>query len=94
MYTLVKRYEVQIQEDCYHHPDTDDLAQEKYYARSLANWNVPAQVFDRATQKVIFRDRPYVEKIRLLIDGPGTNQSAEDAGIPKWQQTVPIQATR
>ena len=58
------RYEVQFQEDRQLHSDTNDLEQAKYYARSLANWNHAAQVYDRATQRIIFRAQAYAAKRR------------------------------
>jgi acetone carboxylase gamma subunit len=50
-----KRYEVQFQDDCQRHSDTNDVEQAKYFAQSLANWNLAAQVYDRATQQIISR---------------------------------------
>jgi hypothetical protein len=70
----VKRYEVQFQKDGRHHSGTNNLAQAKYYARSLANWNLAAQVYDRATQTIIFRARAYAEK------------NGSPAGTPSEQQ--------
>src|SRR5215472_5281762 len=48
------RYEVQFQETGRTHSEMDDLEKAKLYARSLANWNHAAQVFDRLDQTVIF----------------------------------------
>jgi hypothetical protein len=59
-----KRYEVQFQKDCLPHSDTNDPEQAKYYARSLANWNHAAQVYDRVTQSIIFRTQAYSAKRR------------------------------
>ena len=61
---MSKRYEVQFQKDCQHHSDTNDLEQAKLYARSLANWNLAAQVYDRVTQSIIFRAQAYAAKRR------------------------------
>jgi hypothetical protein len=54
-----KRYEVQFQKDRQPHSDMNDPEQAKYYARSLANWNHAAQVYDRMTQSIIFRAQAY-----------------------------------
>ncbi len=54
-----KRYEVQFQKDRQPHSDTNDPEQAKYSARSLANWNHAAQVYDRMTQSIIFRAQAY-----------------------------------
>ena len=76
-YVLMKRYQVQFQKDGYLHSDTNNLAQAKYYAHSLANWNQAAQVYDRSTQAIIFRACAYAEKKRLgLMD---EDQWAESA---------------
>src|SRR5215472_4361545 len=48
------RYEVQFQKTGRTHSQMDDLEKAKLYARSLANWNHAAQVFDRLGQTVIF----------------------------------------
>src|SRR5215470_18718102 len=48
------RYEVQFQETGKTHSQMDDLEKAKFYARSLANWNHAAQVFDRLGRTVIF----------------------------------------
>ena len=47
------RYKVQFQETGRTHSEMDDLEKAKLYARSLANWNHAAQVFDRLSQTVI-----------------------------------------
>lgn len=57
--TTTERYEVQFQRNCERHSYMDDLEQAKYYARSLANWNLAAQVYDRLTQSIVFRARAY-----------------------------------
>jgi hypothetical protein len=59
-----KRYEVQFQDGGQRHSDTNNLEQAKYFAQSLANWNLAAQVYDRATLRIIFRARAYAEKRR------------------------------
>ena len=59
-----KRYEVQFQKDSQRHSDTNNLEQATLYACSLANWNLAAQVYDRAAQKIIFSARAYEEKRR------------------------------
>ena len=56
---LSKRYEVQFQKDCQHHSDTNDLEKAQYYALSLANWNLAAQVYDRVTNNIVFRAQAY-----------------------------------
>ena len=61
-----KRYEVQFQKDGQFHSDTDDLPKAKLYARSLANWNLAAQIYDRVTHRIIFRAQAYAEKRRSL----------------------------
>jgi hypothetical protein len=53
------RYEVQFQESGKTHSEMDDLEKAKLYARSLANWNHAAQVFDRLGQTVIFSVAAY-----------------------------------
>jgi hypothetical protein len=53
------RYEVQFQESGKTHSEMDDLEKAKLYARSLANWNHAAQVFDRRGQTVIFSVAAY-----------------------------------
>jgi hypothetical protein len=70
-----KRYEVQFQDDCQHHSDTNDVEQAKYFAQSLANWNLAAQVSDRATQQIIFKVRTYTEKRRLDLAGNPRDES-------------------
>src|SRR5712692_2398609 len=50
--TADKRYEVQFQDKGKYHSETDSLGQAMHYARSLANWNHAAQVFDRRTRTV------------------------------------------
>ena len=57
-----KQYEVQFQKDGQFHSDTDDLGKAKLYARSLANWNLAAQIYDRLTRRIIFRAQAYAEK--------------------------------
>ena len=59
-----KRYEVQFQDDSQRHSDTNDVELARYFARSLANWNLAAQVYDRAVQKIIFTARAYAEQRR------------------------------
>jgi hypothetical protein len=58
-YNLSERYEVQFQKDCQHHSETNDLEKAEYYARSLANWNLAAQVYDRVTDSIVFRAQAY-----------------------------------
>ena len=53
------RYEVRFQESGKTHSEMDDLEKAKLYARSLANWNHAAQVFDRLVQTVIFSVAAY-----------------------------------
>jgi len=48
------RYEVQFQKTGQTHSEMDDLEKAKLYARSLANWNHAAQVFDRLSHTIIF----------------------------------------
>jgi hypothetical protein len=57
-----KRCEVQFRDGSQCHFDTNGLAQAKYYARSLANFNHAAQVYDRVTQRIVFRAQAYAEK--------------------------------
>jgi hypothetical protein len=81
-----RRYEVQFQDDGRQHSDTNDLAQAEYYARSLGNWNLAAQVYDRVTQRIIFRAQAYAEKGNssarsgLLAAGDCTCPGASVAG--------------
>ena len=79
-----RRYEVKFQDDGQPHSDTNDLAQAEYYARSLANWNLAAQVYDRVTQRIIFRAQAYAEKWNarsgLLAAGDCACQGASVAG--------------
>ena len=70
-----KRYEVQFQDDCQHHSDTNDVEQAKYFAQSLANWNLAAQVSDRATQQIILTAHAYAEKRRDDPTGNPTDES-------------------
>jgi hypothetical protein len=58
-----KRYEVQFQDKSTHHSETDCLRHAMHYARSLANWNHAAQVFDRRTSKVVFKASAYKETL-------------------------------
>lgn len=74
-----KRYEVEFQDDRQRHSDTNDVEQAKYFARSLANWNLAAQVYDRATQQIIFKARAYTEKRR--DDPPGNPR--DESGTPR-----------
>ena len=60
-----KRYEVQFQKDSRYHSDAHDLEQAKLYARSLANFNHAAQVYDRLTRCIIFRTRAYADKKKM-----------------------------
>ena len=57
------RYEVQFQKDSHRHSDTNDLEQATLYARSLANWNLAAQVYDRVTRKIVFRAAAYASAV-------------------------------
>jgi len=76
---LTKRYEVQFQKDRQHHSDMNDLDQAKHNARSLANWNFAAQVYDRVTHGVVLAPRPIKHRILQRILGmkclPHTIQS-------------------
>lgn len=59
--TRWKRYEVQFQDKGAFHSETDSIEQAKHYARSLANWNYAAQIFDRQTNAVVFKAAAYNE---------------------------------
>jgi hypothetical protein len=52
---------VQFQKGSQHHSNTNDLEHAKYYARSLANWNFAAQVYDWVTQSIVFSVKAYHE---------------------------------
>jgi len=56
------RTKVHLQGDSQRHSDTNDLEQARYFARSLTNWNLAAQVYDRVAQNIIFSARSYAEK--------------------------------
>jgi len=65
-----KQYEVQFQDTGRSHSETDDLDRAKLYARSLANWNHAAQVFDRRSQTVIFKAAAYNEACKQPSQTP------------------------
>ena len=78
---LMKRYQVQFQKDCHLHSETNNLEQAEYYARSLANWNLAAQVYDRSTRAIIFRTCAYAEKKQLGLMDPPPRKSGEFAEL-------------
>ena len=63
---FMKQYQVQFQKDRHLHSETNNLEQAKHYARSLANWNLAAQVYDRSTQAIILRTCAYAEKKQVV----------------------------
>jgi hypothetical protein len=62
------RYEVQFEADGGRHSASDSLEEAKLFARSLANWNHSAQVFDRRNQTIVFKAPAYGDS---LASAPG-----------------------
>lgn len=54
-----ERYEVRFQNTGELHSTSRSLEQALRYARALANWNHPTQVFDRQTQQFVFAATAY-----------------------------------
>lgn len=84
-YMLMKRYQVQFQKDGHLHSETNNVEQAKYYARSLANWNLAAQVYDRSTQAIIFRARAYAEKKQLDLMDEDQCGAVSELGAPNFE---------
>ena len=80
------RYEVQFQKDSHRHSDTNDLEQATLYARSLANWNLAAQVYDRVTRKIVFRAAAYADRRRDSDLSVSRSESTVTPSLPEQRK--------